>query len=402
MRIVDWKLLRSALRGISAYQKLLDAPEPALALDLLDALHRGAGEEALACYTRLFYTLEEGGHGSLGAWLWDALRYQESPYARMVEEGREDAALASAAARDVETFSALAALDCGTLVEEMARLLPAEYAGVCAGLPRWENAAPFDFEGLTAFYRTHGGGLFAQYRAFLWEGGMLRPVADPDSPRPEEMLGYRRQREQVEANTRALLEGRAVNNVLLYGESGTGKSATVKSLLSLPGFEDLRLIEVQKEELSGLPRLIRQLSGRRAKFILFIDDLAFDQDDRTYSALKTILEGGLEKRPANVAIYATSNRRHLVRQTFSDRAGDEVDAFETIQEKTSLAERFGLRIPYLSMTKPEYLDMVEAMAAQAGITMEREALRAEAVKWEMHHPGRTPRIVRQFIASLSV
>ena len=131
-----------------------------------------------------------------------------------------------------------------------------------------------------------------------------------------------------------------------------------------------------------------------------MDDLAFDQDDRTYSALKTILEGGLERRPANVAIYATSNRRHLVRQTFSDRAGDEVDASETIQEKTSLAERFGLRIPYLAMSKAEYLDMVDRMAEYHGIQMDRETLHAEAVKWEMHHPGRTPRVVRQFIASL--
>ena len=176
----------------------------------------------------------------------------------------------------------------------------------------------------------------------------------------------------------------------------------MKSLLSIPGFEDLRLIEVQKEEVSTLPDLIRTLGGRRRKFILFIDDLAFDQDDRTYSVLKTILEGGLERRPTNVAIYATSNRRHLVRQTFSDRAGDEVDASETIQEKTSLAERFGLRIPYLAMGKKEYLEMVDRMAADYGVEMEQETLHAEAVKWEMHHPGRTPRVVRQFIASLRV
>jgi predicted AAA+ superfamily ATPase len=144
------------------------------------------------------------------------------------------------------------------------------------------------------------------------------------------------------------------------------------------------------------------LTGRRQKFILFIDDLTFDKDDRTYSALKTILEGGLEKRPANVAVYATSNRRHLVRQTFSDRAGDEVDLSETIQEKTSLAERFGLRIPYLSMTRAEFLDMVEKLAELFGITMEREQLRAEASRWVLRHPGRTPRTARQFITSLTV
>ena len=140
------------------------------------------------------------------------------------------------------------------------------------------------------------------------------------------MLGYARQREQVIANTRAFLEGSRVNDVLLYGDSGTGKSATVKTLLSVPGFQRLRLIEVEKEACGTWPSSSGAWRGLPQKFILFIDDLAFDQDDRTYSAVKTILEGGLERRPDNVAIYATSNRRLLVRQTFSDRAGDEVDA----------------------------------------------------------------------------
>lgn len=147
--------------------------------------------------------------------------------------------------------------------------------------------------------------------------------------------------------------------------------------------------------------LIRSLAGRQQRFILFIDDLAFDQDDRTYSVVKTILEGGLEKRPDNVAIYATSNRRLLVRQTFSDRAGDEVDAQETIQEKTALSDRFGLRIPYLGLSKGEFLDLVEKLARRKGMDVDAADLRREAVKWDMKFPGRTPRGARQFLASLS-
>ena len=214
-------------------------------------------------------------------------------------------------------------------------------------------------------------------------------------------MGYTLQRAQVIANTRALLEGRRVNDVLLYGDSGTGKSATVKCLLSVPDFGNLRLIEVQKEGLRDMPALIRSLRGRQQKFILFIDDLAFDQDDNTYSVVKTILEGGLEKRPDNVAIYATSNRRLLVRQTFSDRAGDEVDIRETIAEKTALSDRFGLRIPYLALNKAEFLELIEQLADQAGVSMDRGELMREAVKWDMKFPGRTPRGARQFIASLS-
>ena len=219
-------------------------------------------------------------------------------------------------------------------------------------------------------------------------------MADPDCPHPVELLGYEQQRQQVLDNTRLLVAGRPSNNVLLFGDGGTGKSATVKSMLYLEGMEDLRLIEIQKENLVGMPRLIRSLAGRRQKFILFIDDLAFDQDDQTYSSLKTILEGGLEKRPVNVAIYATSNRRHLVRQTFSERAGEEIDTFETISEKTALAERFGLRIPYMTMNKREYLALIDHLAGLYQVEMDRELLHARAMEWEIRHAGRTPRVRR--------
>ena len=300
----------------------------------------------------------------------------------------------------------LSAGDGSGAVEDYARLFYALRSAGSRSLGEWLDGRLRDRESpyaaLAAFYRANGAGLFARHRAFLWEDGALCPVEQPDCPGADEMLGYELQRNRVIANTRAMLEGNLVNNVLLYGDSGTGKSATVKNLLTLPGFEALRLIEVQKEGLADLPRLIRTLGGRRLKFILFIDDLAFDQDDKTYSALKTILEGGLERRPANVAVYATSNRRRLVRQTFSDRAGDEVDASETIQEKTSLSDRFGLRIPYLALNQAEFLELVEGMAEQAGIALDRDSLRAEAVKWEMRNPGRTPRTANQFIASLNL
>lgn len=394
--------LYCALRGVAAYKHLMDQPLMELTMALLDALSAGRGEEAVERYTRLFYALHTEGCGSLGQWLYDKLRYLEAPYPRALERGTADPVLEAAARRDVETFRRLAGLDCAGVVARIKELVSARFDPVLEDLPRWEAQVPFTFEALRAFYLSHGAGVFAQYRAFLWEAGALMPVADPDCPSPEEMMGYELQRNQVIANTRAMLEGNPVNNVLLYGDSGTGKSATVKSLLSIPGFEDLRLIEIQKEALGDLPRLIRTLAGRRRKFILFIDDLAFDQDDRTYSVLKTILEGGLERRPANVAIYATSNRRHLVRQTFSDRAGDEVDAFETITEKTSLSERFGLRIPYLTLNKAEFLSLVDRMAALHGIEAGSGALHPAAVKWEMHHPGRTPRTAKQFINSLSL
>jgi len=399
---MELNALRAALGGVCAYRELLGAAVMGKVSALLDALYRKEGEQALGAYSDLFYALRCGSWRGLGDWLWDNLRYTENPYARLVRSGGSDPALENAARRDVETLVLLAETDCDRYIDAMKALLPQEYATVLAGLPRWRSAAPFDFESLSRFYREHGAGLYARYQAFLWEDGVLIPVEHPDCRAREELLGYEMQREQVIANTRALVEGHRVNNVLLFGDSGTGKSATVKSLITLPEFASLRLIEVQKEGLADMPQLIRTLRDRPEKFILFIDDLAFDQDDKTYSALKTILEGGLEPRPANVAVYATSNRRHLVRQTFSDRAGDEVDAFETISEKTALADRFGLRIPYLGMDKKEYLALVDLLAGRAGIDWPVEELHRKAMEWDVRHGGRSPRTAEQFVASLAV
>lgn len=394
-------LLRAQLRGLSAFRSLLDTPMLKDALQLLDAAARRDGEGALAAYDQMFYRLKAEGYSGLGTWMWDTLRYTETPYGDLAGSGRSDPELEGAALRDAETLLQLAQLGAEDIRVALKPILTEEYVSVLDNLPAWETGAPFTFEELAAFYRENGAGLYAKYRAFLWEEGRLVPVADPDCPHPVELLGYDQQRKQVLDNTRLLVEGKPSNNVLLFGDGGTGKSATVKSMLYLPGMENLRLIEIQKENLVGMPRLIRSLAGRRQSFILFIDDLAFDQDDKTYSSLKTILEGGLEKRPLNVAIYATSNRRHLVRQTFSDRAGDEVDAFETISEKTALAERFGLRIPYMTMSKSEYLALIDHLAGLYHVEMNREVLHAKAMEWEIRHAGRTPRVARQFIASLS-
>ena len=408
---MNFSSLRYALQGLSAYRGLLDEPVFDQATTLIYTLSVGQaeqqddrdhvwGEEALSAYAKLFQALCDGGFDGIGDWLWDKLRYTETPFALSAQSDGASPALEQAARRDVDALLALAGLDCGAILTAIAALLPPEQTSMVEAMPRWVSSAPFDFDRLVQFYRDHGAGLYARYRAFLWEDGQLIPVADPDCPKPEDLLGYEQQRSQVETNTSQMMAGHYANNVLLFGDGGTGKSATVKSMLYLPGMEDLRLIEIQKENLTGLPQLMRSLRDKRQKFILFIDDLAFDQDDKTYSSMKTILEGSLEKRPANVVIYATSNRRHLVRQNFSDRGNDEVDASETIAEKTALSERFGLRIPYLSMSKADFLALVDYLAGQAGLTLHAQELHARAMTWEIRHSGRTPRVARQFIASL--
>ena len=389
-----------SLGTLTLYRPLLER-QPVRGLRALFAqLRDGRGEQAAETYCGLFCDMAAAGYDSLGAWLLDRLRYEETPYAEAVAQGRESEVLDRAARRDIAVLRRLAELDCDTLRDRIAGQCPDGWKQTARELPGWERFDGISFDALKRFYRTNGTGVFARYRAFKWSHDRLLPVERPDLVPEEQLWGYRMQREKVVANTRALIEGRPVNNVLLFGDPGTGKSATVKALLGMKGFEGLRLVEVSKNDLGDLAQLMRVLGHRPQKFILFIDDLAFDREDMTYSVLKSLLEGGLEPRPANVAVYATSNRRNLVRQNFSDRSGDEVDIGETIQEKTSLAERFGLRIPYTGLNRAQFLEMVEELAAQRGIDCPRDVLRAEAVKWEMRHPSRTPRTAVQFLASL--
>ncbi len=397
---MNLKTMLAALQGVTAYKDILARPVMERALRLVACAAHGDGLGGLEAYTDLFYQLRVEGFPGLGQWLGDALRWSEGPYPLLAERGDRDPALEQAARLDLSAFALLAGVDCDRWLTQLGRLLDSDYQGVLTGLPRWQAGVPFSFDTLTEAYCREGAGRFARYRAFVWDSGDLIPVAHPDSPDSSQLLGYDEQRAEVERNTRALVEGRAVNNVLLYGESGTGKSATVKHLLTLPGLEELRIIEADKENLGGLPALIRTLDGRRQKFIVFIDDLTFDRDDPTYSILKTILEGGVESRPRNVAVYATSNRRHLVRQTISERAGDEMDRSETIREKTSLADRFGVRVLFQGLDKAGFLALVDLLAAQRGVALPPEELHRQAVAWERFHGAQTPRTALQFVLSL--
>lgn len=386
------------LCGLTAYRCILRRQPMAALKEFLR--HLAGGDAGLDQYAEIFDALYGEGYESLAAYLEDHLRYDESPYAEAAAKGKVPEALAGAAERDIRVLSEAAALDCAALKTALAAQLPEEFRESVKTLPEWQGSAAFTFASLTRFYQINGSGDFARYQAFLWQGGEIHPVSDPDYMLLEDMWGYERQRSQVIENTRALMAGHAVNNVLLYGNSGTGKSATVKSLLGMPEFEGLRLIEVKKDELTEMSRLVRMLGHRPQKFIIFIDDLSFDKEDTTFSCIKSILEGGVEPRPVNVAIYCTSNRRQLIRQNFSDRMGDDMNVNETVQDKTSLADRFGLRILFDELSRPEYFRMIMDIARSKGIKAEESLILQEANKWEIRNPGRCPRSANQFVTSL--
>ena len=390
------------LSTLSVYRDLLDQPVLVALSKLSQALETGDGLTAAQCYSQLFYEMQRSSSPSLGHWLYEALRWSQGPYPTAIAKGECPEHLEYAAKLDIDTLRAISAIPSQQWLDAVTQATPAQLRPLLSKLLPWPDEPTFSLylPPLRQAYLREGVGLLARHKAFVWEDGTLVPVPHPDCPTSEQLMGYEHHRNQVVQNTRALLAGKYVNNVLLYGESGTGKSATVKHLLTLPGMEQLRLIEADKENLSGLPALIRSLEGQPLKFIIFIDDLTFDRDDPTYSVLKTILEGGVEHRPQNVAIYATSNRRHLVRQTISERAGDEMDRNETIREKTSLADRFGLRILYQSLSRGEFLDLVDLFAAQHGCTLPQEQLHQQAIAWERHHGSTTPRTALQFVLSL--
>ncbi len=394
----DRKNYACSLRAISAYRSFLQLPPVRALQSLVDELAKESPDGAVLMteYADVFYQLQLAGFDSLGAYLWEHLRYDETPYGDAASKKKANGALTQAAKRDIQTFAVFAAMD-GTMWKTLLKpYVGEEYADF---LPEWNADQTLTFEAVTSEYVKNGAGEFARYKAFLWENRTLLPIADPDLEEYD-LIGYEEERKEVEDNTRALLAGHSVNNMLLYGAAGTGKSATIKSLLKVPGFEDLRIIEMDKQQLQDIPVLIRSLAGRRQKFIIFIDDLSFETADVGYSVLKTVLEGSIEKRPANVAIYATSNRRHLMRETFSERGDDEVNIRESIEERTALAERFGIRVLFRGLNKSQYLDMVQILAKQVSLDMSAEELKKRAVQWEREHASRTPRSAQQFVKYL--
>ena len=248
---------------------------------------------------------------------------------------------------------------------------------------------------------SHGYGIFAKYHTFMLketpDGTSIVPVKNPDKTRLSDLGGYERERKAVIDNTIALIEGKPAANVLLYGDSGTGKSSSVKAIANEFIDRGLRLIELRKNQLRLMPDLLDTLSLNPLKFILFIDDLSFTQNDDDFAALKAILEGSVSAKAGNLAIYATSNRRHLIKESFGDRDGDDLHVNDTIQELVSLSERFGLTVTFQKPDKEKFIEVVNGLADNYGIKMDRDELAFKAESYAVRRNGRSPRIAKQFI-----
>lgn len=270
-----------------------------------------------------------------------------------------------------------------------------------------DESALYDI--ITGFYQKYGVGKFGLNKAFRItedeEYGILSPITTTGDMTLDDLVGYEEQKKKLMENTEAFVAGRKANNVLLFGDAGTGKSTSIKAILNQYYSRGLRMIEVYKHQFKDLSKVISEIKNRNYRFIIYMDDLSFEEFEIEYKYLKAVIEGGLETKPDNVLIYATSNRRHLIRETWSDRSDmsqDELHRSDTMQEKLSLVARFGVSISYYKPSQKEYFNIVTTLAKKyPEITLTDEELRAEANKWELSHGGISGRTAQQFINHLA-
>lgn len=400
------KLLLSSLsvfRGImkrsvvKAYYKLL------LSLD-------SEPDEFLNAYGDFYSLISERGFSNRLAYaMTEAALFDENCFTRAAVAGKYDTLpdnVLKAVKRDCEAILAASSLASEEVLK--AYKYYDEIKEIADSLPRWEagDCAPsfkmFDgsLENVARYYKENGCGIFARYKAFIWRDGDIQPVLHPDRIDMDSFTGYEIQRDMVVNNTKSFIEGKSCNNCLLYGDKGTGKSSTVKAIANEFRKDGLRIVEIPKERLIDFPILVDKIAALPMKFIIFIDDLSFQKQDQSYTTLKAVLEGGLAARPDNALIYATSNRRHLVKESFSDRTDDDVNTRDNMQESLSLSDRFGLAVCYSIPTKKEFVDIVIALARQKGIEMSDEELEMGAERFALSRGGRSPRCAKQYVESL--
>ena len=342
-------------------------------------------------------------HYDLSAYLLDALAEDENAYVDLVSKGKAvPAPLQECVDAELAIFQKLSDLPC----EELQKYIRQRDVLRTSGhLPSYETTA----QDLAEAYRARiadiaktGYGMYAHHNMFRLEGTDIVPILSPDTRVLADLYGYEREKAQLLENTRALLSGKPAANTLLYGAAGTGKSSSVKAVTNELAGEGLRLLELKKSQLHDIPLIMERLRKNPLKFIIFVDDLSFQKDDDNFATLKAILEGSASVKAPNTVIYATSNRRHLVRESFADRDGDDIHRNDTIQETMSLSSRFGLTILFNKPAKAEYMDIVRSLARAKGIDMDDSELEKQASAFAIRKGGATPRAAEQFTNSLLI
>ena len=424
--------LRYQTASLLLYTSVLETPIGAAFLKLLYELHRQDSNrlDCIHAYGQWFQALADGGL-SWHDHLLMRLLTTDNPFTRYAQHCAVDElpiALTTAARQDLtilcqlsqctsqqvsQWVQTIASLPEPPVAWEMnTRPLPSSSLTISdrvRSLTIWHTLSQQQdwgryLEELAHYHHHYGTGTVAQYWAMRWQQGEFVGIAHPDSIRLNELAAYDIPRKALIQNTEALLEGYRALNVLLYGSRGSGKSSLVKALLNEYGDRGLRLIEVAKQAFQELPSIVDQLRDLPQKFIIFVDDLSFEEDDDAFKALKVVLEGSVTARPQNVVVYATSNRRHLIREFHDDRPrprdADEIHTWDTVQEKLSFSDRFGLTLTFEPADQPTYLAIIHHLAQHDGIQLPADDLDYRALQWATRHNGRSGRTARQFIDAL--
>jgi predicted AAA+ superfamily ATPase len=406
---------RQQAAALLLYQSVLETPISQALLALLEALCHEDSTQCMTAYGVWFRTQAEA-QQTWPTHLVQNILLSDNPFSQQAQRDplpELPTALVTAAGRDLQRLQLLYHCQGQQLSQWVQTVCQISETPVVWSLapevppvsfptlPDWQDG----LAELAHYYRRHGVGAFSAYGAFRWQAGQLQGIPNPDPIRLSQLTAYDHPRQQLLNNTEALLAGYPALHVLLYGSRGSGKSSLVKALLNEYCDRGLRLIEVGKSELTQLPNIVAQVRTLPQKFIIFVDDLSFEEDDDAFKALKVVLEGNITARPQNVVVYATSNRRHLVREYFSERPRpsdqDEIQAWDTLQEKLSFSDRFGLTLTFEPADQPTYVEIVKHLAAQAEIALPESELVRRALQWATRHNGRSGRSARQFIDFLT-
>ncbi len=390
--MANFKDLVAASKAVVIFKNVIKDKGVSSLIKLLDS--DGNDDSFLEHYSDFVSALYEK-TDDLSYYINTLLKNDENIYVKKSAKGDVSPLMTDALENELDFFQALSKIKCDDII--------CMYKD-SVSLPKWTNSnisVKDEYNEKIAIIKTTGYGIYAAHRMFLYKDNEIIPVKYPDPQRLSQMSGYELERQKVIDNTLALLQGKPCNNVLLYGDAGSGKSSTIKAIVNEYWNMGLRLIEIKKNQLYSLPDVIEKLADNPLKFIIFIDDLSFSTNDSDFGALKAILEGGVAGKTDNLAIYATSNRRNLVKESFSDRNGDDIHLQDTIQEVMSLSARFGLKITFSKPNKDLYLSIVENLAMQYNISMQKDELSISAEAFALRNGGRSPRTAKQFIEYLA-
>ena len=380
------KALKEKLESLCIFRDLLNDSVISALRDFLTHPTNSAYAEFVAC-------LYKANGGDLGAYIQELCENSENVYVRMTGTGRVPPDHMSEAL-DAE----LAVLQQVAVLDKTALCKGLDYEGFLPAFASAELRLRDSYLERIENIGKYGYGIFAKNRMFyIDEHDSIVPVLHPDKIELSHLVDYERERQIILNNTRALLANKPAANILLTGDAGTGKSSTVKAVVNALWKEGLRIIEVRKDQLRTIPGILDELSSNPLKFILFIDDLSFLKDDDNFNALKAVLEGSVSAKSGNVVIYATSNRRHIIKEKFSDRDGDDVHRNDTMQELVSLSERFGIHVTFSKPNKETFLHIVRHLADESGIEIPAGELELLAERFALERGGRSARLARQFI-----